>query len=329
MNLALDAMGGDHAPGEIVAGALQAAPLIRGTITLVGELRALEPLLPSPLPSNIELKPASQVITMEEKPTEALRRKKDSSLAVSIQMVSDGVADAAISAGNTGAATAGSLLAWRSPEGVHRPAIASFFPNRHGGFVLLDAGASPDVDPAHLVEFAIMGRAYAQRVLDRPEPKVHLLNIGEEPGKGNAFAKRTHELLAEHSWFSGNIEGKDLFRQTCDVVVCDAFVGNIVLKTAEGIAEYILSMIKDQVPTSMLGRLPYLPLRKLLAPLRKQTDYAEYGGMPLLGLNHLMVICHGRSNAKAIKNALIQAQTSVEHNLVETIRSSFGSLLLK
>jgi phosphate acyltransferase len=167
-----------------------------------------------------------------------------------------------------------------------------------------------------------MGRAYSERVMGRRHPKVHLLNIGEEEGKGNAFAKEAYKLLARYSWFAGNIEGKDMFREPCDVVVCDAFVGNVVLKTSEGVGEYILGMIKEGMPENKLQRLFYLPLKKVLAPLKKAVDYSEYGGSPLLGLNGLCIICHGRSNAKAIKNALLVAQKAVDNKVVETIRES-------
>lgn len=322
MNIALDAMGGDHAPELIVKGAVEASPLVKGTITLVGNPITIGTFLPSPTPHNLQIVAASEVVEMDDKPLDALRRKKDSSLAVAIDLVKSGAADAMVSAGNTGAATAGALLSWRQIPGIHRPAIASHMPNRAGGFLLLDAGASPDVDPEHLVEFGIMGRECARLTMGRPDPKVHLLNIGEEPGKGNAFAKQAYEMLAEHPWFAGNIEGKDLFRADCDVVVCDAFVGNIVLKTAEGVGEYILQTIREQLPDTTLGRLPYLPLRKLLAPLKKQMDYAEQGGSPLLGLNGLCVICHGRSNAKAIKNALLFAERATERELIQNIRES-------
>lgn len=328
MKLAIDAMGGDHAPREIVLGAVEASPLVHHEITLVGDPVAIDSHLPKPCPRNVVIHPASEIIGMEEKPLDALRKKKDSSLAVAVNLVKEGDAGAMISAGNTGAATAASLLAWRQIAGVHRPAIASPFPNRHGGFILLDAGASPDVDPEHLVEFGLMGRAYVSQVLGRPNPKVHLLNIGEEEGKGNAFAKQAYHLLARHDWFSGNIEGKDLFFQPCDVVVCDAFVGNIVLKTSEGVAEFIVSTIREQVPTNSFAKLLYAPLRKVMAPLRKQLDYAEYGGSPLLGLNGLCVICHGRSNAKAIKNAILLAQTAVDNDLVETIASNVQRALV-
>jgi glycerol-3-phosphate acyltransferase PlsX len=169
-----------------------------------------------------------------------------------------------------------------------------------------------------------MGRAYASRVLGKSSPKIHLLNIGEEPGKGNAFAKEAHDLLAKHDWFAGNIEGKDMFHEPCDVVVCDAFVGNIVLKTAEGVGEFIVDEIRSRVPTGP-AKFLYLPLKRAMAPLKKKMDYAEYGGSPLLGLNGTMIIAHGRSNAKAIKNAVLLAAKAVESGLVESIRDSFSA----
>lgn len=322
MSIALDAMGGDHAPDEIVAGALLAAPELRIPLVLVGDPEAIAKAAGGPLPRNVTVRAASQTVGMEEKPTEAYRKKKDSSLMVAARMVKEGSASALVSAGNTGAASAFSLLIWRQLPGVHKPAIASRLPNAHGGFVLLDAGASPDADPEDLVEFAHMGRAYAEKIMGRPNPRVHLLNIGEEPGKGNAQAKQTFKLLSAYPWFAGNIEGKDIFRSPCDVVVCDAFVGNVVLKTGEGVAELIADTIRAGVPTNPLVKWLYWPVRKVTAPLRKSMDYAEAGGAPLLGLNGLCVICHGRSNAKAIKNALLMTQTAIESGLVDAIATA-------
>ncbi|MEQ1933296.1 MAG: phosphate acyltransferase PlsX [Fimbriimonadaceae bacterium] len=317
----LDAMGGDQAPAEIVAGAVEAAPMLKHDIVLIGDPAAISLHLPKPCPPNIHIHATSEVIGMCEKPIEAIRKKKDSSIVVGVDLVKQGEGDVFVSAGNTGACSAASLLAWRQMPGFHRPAIASEFPNYHGRLLLLDAGASPDIDPEQLVEFAIMGRAYANLVMGRANPRVWLLNMGEEEGKGNLFAKTAYQILAKHEWFAGNIESKDMFDQPIDVVVCDAFVGNIVLKTAEGVAEIIMRMIKDQVPSG-LGALPYAPLKKLFRPLREKMDYAEYGGSPLLGLNHLTIICHGRSNAKAIKNALLLAQKAVDMGLLAKIRES-------
>jgi len=322
VNIAVDAMGGDHAPAEIVHGSLQAAPFVSKKILLVGDPSAIERHLGQDRPANIEIVPASEVVEMHEKPLEALRKKKDSSMIVSANLVRDGAAGAMVSAGNTGAATAASLLTWRQVQGIHRPAIGSLIPSRGAGFLLLDAGASPDVDPEHLVEFAVMGRAYMEKVEGRKNPRVHLLNIGEEEGKGSAFAKQTQKLLTCHHWFAGNIEGKDMFRADTDVVVCDAFVGNIVLKTCEGVAEFMAEMIREGVPKNKFAQLPYFPMRKVMAPIRKKMDYAEVGGSPLLGLNGVCIIAHGRSNAKAIKNAILMAERSIHGNLVQTIRET-------
>lgn len=327
MKIVLDAMGGDHSPAEIVKGAVEAAPDLRHTVILVGDPEAINAHLPKPCPPNIEIHPASEVITMEDKPTEALRKKKDSSIVVGANLVKLGQAEAFVSAGNTGACTAACLLAWRQIHGFHRPAIGSAIPSLGERFLLLDAGASPDVDPEHLVEFALMGRSYCQAIWKRPNPKVHLLNIGEEPGKGNAFAKQAHLLLEKFDWFAGNIEPKDMYAGHCDVVVADAFVGNLILKCAEGTAEMIIKMIRDQVPTNPIAKLPYFPMRKLMQPLRKKMDYAEVGGSPLLGLNGLCFIAHGRSNAKAIRNALLEAQVAIENDLVHVMRESVAANL--
>ncbi|MCE9559850.1 MAG: phosphate acyltransferase PlsX [Armatimonadetes bacterium] len=322
MKIALDAMGGDHAPEAIVHGFLEAAPFLKSKVLLVGQPELIKKYLGGSMPSNCEIVPASEVVTMDDKPVDALRKKKDSSMVIAIDMVKRGEADAFVSAGNTGTASAGTLLSWRQIPGIRRPAIAAVLPNKMGRFILLDAGASPDVDPANLVEFAFMGLAYAKNLMDRPNPKVHLLNIGEEPGKGNAFAKEAYEHLSKYSWFAGNIEGKDIFRQSVDIVVCDAFVGNIVLKTSEGVAEYIMDAIREQVPGNVLFQIPFLPMKFAMRPLKKQLDYAEYGGSPLLGVNGVCFICHGRSNPKAIKNALLQAEAAIASGLVEQIRKS-------
>lgn len=315
-------MGGDHAPGNIVEGALLAAPDLRCKLYLVGDTARIKPLLPANLPANIELRHATQQVEMDDKPLDAYRKKKDSSLMIACKLVKDGEAQAMVSAGNTGAASATSLLVWRQLEGIHRPAIASTMPNRHGGFLLLDSGASPDVDPEHLVEFAVMGRAYAQQIMGRKNPRVHLLNIGEEEGKGNAFAKEVYRQMSQHAWFAGNIEGKGMYAQPCDVVVCDAFVGNIVLKTSEGLAELIVDTIREGIPANKVKRSLYWPVKKVMRPLMKSMDYAEVGGSPLLGLNGLCMICHGRSNPKAIKNALLLTQRALENELVQTIRNA-------
>lgn len=318
-------MGGDFAPREIVKGVMLAHDEVRAQLILVGLQDQLNALMPQ-RPPNVEVVHASEVIGMEDKPIEAIRKKKDNSLSRCVELVKEGRADAVVSAGNTGAATAASLLSWRQMPGVHRPAIATSMPNKHGHFLLLDAGASPDIDPEQIVEFALMGRAYAQTVLSRHEPKVHLINMGEEPGKGSSFAKQAYTLLEKFPWFAGNIEGKDLPTAPLDVVVCDAFVGNIILKTAEGIAEYIFSELRSAATANALTKVGFLPVRSKLRPLSKKLDYAEYGGSPLLGLNHLCTICHGRSNAKAIMNAIKGTDRALTNGLIEKIRCAFSEV---
>ncbi|MCC6687174.1 MAG: phosphate acyltransferase PlsX [Fimbriimonadaceae bacterium] len=318
-------MGGDFAPREIVKGVMLAHDEVRAQLILVGLQDQLNALMPQ-RPPNVEVVHASEVIGMEDKPIEAIRKKKDNSLSRCVELVKEGHADAVVSAGNTGAATAASLLSWRQMTGVHRPAIATSMPNKHGHFLLLDAGASPDIEPEQIVEFALMGRAYAQTVLGRHEPKVHLINMGEEPGKGSAFAKQAYTLLEKFPWFAGNIEGKDLPTAPLDVVVCDAFVGNIILKTAEGIAEYIFSELRSAATANALTKVGFLPVRSKLRPLSKKLDYAEYGGSPLLGLNHLCTICHGRSNAKAIMNAIKGTDRALTNGLIEKIRRAFSEV---
>lgn len=323
--IAIDAMGGDFAPKEIVRGTMLAHDKVRAQLILVGNQDQINALMPQ-RPPNVEVIHASEVIGMDEKPIEAIRKKKDNSLSRSIEMVKEGRADAVVSAGNTGAATAASLLSWRQMPGVHRPAIATSMPNKHGHFVLLDAGASPDIEPEQIVEFALMGRAYAETVMGRPDPKVHLINMGEEPGKGSAFAKQAYKLLEGHPWFSGNIEGKDLPFAHLDVVVCDAFVGNIILKTAEGVAEYIFAELKSAATANVFTKMGFLPVRSKLRPLSNKLDYAEYGGSPLLGLNHLCTICHGRSNGKAIMNAIKGTDRALTNGLIEKMRATFDEV---
>lgn len=318
MSVVLDAMGGDHAPVELVAGALAALPRMTGELHLVGDLAVIEPLLPAHRPDRLHLVHASESVDMDEKPTDAYRKKKDSSLLVAVRMVKEGRAGALVAAGNTGAAVAFSLLTWRPTEGYKRPAIGARMPNRHGGFMLLDAGASPDPDPDQIVEFARMGRAYARRMLGRENPKVHLLNIGEEPGKGNAFAKAVFEKLVGTPGFAGNIEGSTMWEAECDVVVCDAFVGNIVLKTSEGMVEFITNTVRRTVKEDPEGLAE--PVGRAMRHVRQDMDWAEFGGSPLLGLDGNLVIAHGRSDRRAIANALLFAERAADRDLVAAIR---------
>ena len=320
IRVALDAMGGDHAPEPIVLGAIEAAAQTDAQILLVGDPDKIRKFGPT-LPANVKVVEARDVIAMDDKPAEAVRKKRDASLVVCARMVKEGEADALVTAGNTGAATAVSLLTWGRVKGVSRPAIATLMPCKSSTFLFLDCGASPDVEPAQMLEFALMGRAWVQKVAGRENPRVQLLNIGEEPGKGNAFTKEAYELLKPFEWFAGNLEGKDMFKHPADVVVCEGFVGNMVLKSCEGVGEFILEEIKAAVPKGP-GKILFWPLKKALAPLRQKVDYAEYGGSPLLGVNGICIIGHGRSNAKAVRNAVLNAVKAVKEGLVGSIAES-------
>lgn len=310
MRIALDAMGGDHAPMEIVKGAVEVAPQLEGEILLVGEANAISHVQTGPLPSNVRIVEASQVVEMHESPVEALRKKKDSSLVVAANLVKTGEADAFISAGNTGACAAAAHMFWKCLPNINRPAIVTIFPSRKGQFVLLDSGATVDADVRNMVEFALMGGAYSEAVMGVKTPKIGLLNIGEEETKGNALAKASHKAMAASiPNFVGNVEGKEIFNGDVDVVVCDAFVGNVLLKAAEGMGEFLVDLVRAALPkNSLMRNFTKWLMRDGLRELQRKTDYAEYGGAPLLGVNGLCIICHGRSSAKAIRNAVLAAQ---------------------
>lgn len=323
MKIAIDAMGGDNAPGEIVKGAIEAASQIEDEVLLVGDEARVRATVNGALPRSVRIIHSTQTIDMHDPPVEALRKKKDSSLVVAAKLVCDGEADAMISAGNTGAAMAAATMYWKCLPGISRPAIATVLPCKGGSFVFLDSGATVDADANNLLDFAIMGSAYAKTVLGIRRPRVGLLNIGEEESKGNALTKQAYPLLREHvECFVGNVEGKDMWKGVADVVVCDAFIGNVVLKSSEGLGELIFDSIKSELSANamrMLGALLFL--RAPFRALKKRTDYDEYGGAPLLGVNGLCIICHGRSNAKAIRNAILIAKREYQEHLNDLIRS--------
>jgi glycerol-3-phosphate acyltransferase PlsX len=308
MKIALDAMGGDYAPVVTVEGAVEAVNEHEDIeVLLVGD----EPSIAKELSnkkypeSRISIRHASQVVSMDESPSQALRRKKDSSIKRAVELIRDKVADAVVTAGNSGAAMALALFKLGTAEGVVRPAIATTMPTFKKPFVLIDAGANVDCSPENLLQFALMGDAYCRLMLGRKRPKVALLSIGEEPTKGNELTKEAFKLLKKTDInFIGNIEGKDLFMGNADVVVCDGFIGNIVLKTSEGLAEVILKMLKKEIADVATGKLGYLLMKPAIKNFKKKTDYAEYGGAPLLGINGTCIISHGRSTAKAIRNAI-------------------------
>jgi glycerol-3-phosphate acyltransferase PlsX len=307
--VAVDAMGGDRAPEEVVAGALEAAA------------EGIEPVLFGPVgleTGGLELVTTSQVIGMEEKPAEAVRGKPDSSLVVACRAVGEGRADAVVSAGNTGAMLAACFLELRRLPGVSRPAIAVVIPAKRGPSVLIDSGANADARPEHLLQFAHMGSVFAEDVLDVHEPHVRLLSIGEEPEKGNQLTLEAHALLAgaEGLRFAGNTESRDLLLGAADVIVCDGFTGNVVLKLMEGTIKTVLEELREEIVATRRGRVGGLLVRPAARGLRGRLDPETYGGAYLLGLRGLAVIAHGNSSRRAIANAIRLAARGVEHDVV-------------
>jgi glycerol-3-phosphate acyltransferase PlsX len=312
--IAVDAMGGDRGPAEIVAGALEAARSDGIEIVIFGD--------PSIDTQGLELHPSSGVIEMHEKPAEAVRAKPDSSLVASVRAVAEGTADAVVSAGNTGAMLAAGLLELRRIAGVMRPAIAVPIPARRGPSVLLDAGANADARPEHLLQFAAMGSVFAEEILEVTNPEVRLLSIGEEPEKGNQLVLEAHELLrASELNFKGNTEGRDLLRGAADVVVTDGFTGNVTLKLLEGTILAILDAFRAEITATRTGKLGGLLIRPAARRLRHRLDPDTFGGAYLLGLRGLAVVAHGNSSRTAIANAIRLAARGVEHDVVGRLAS--------
>lgn len=324
--LALDAEGGDRGPAEIIAGALQAAgPGLR--VTLVGRRERIEPHLPAEAPARafIDLEPAGSVISFHDEPAWAVRNKPDSSIAVGARLVAEAKAQAFASAGSTGAMVAAGLLIVRRLKQVKRPAILVVFPGEKGPVAFLDAGANADCRPEYLLEFGLIGAAFAQAALDRPSPRVGLLNIGEEDSKGSELARQAHSLLAAAPLdFIGNVEGRDLLAGKADVVVTDGFTGNVALKLMEGTAGYLLGQVKQAAAGSPGARLGGLLLRPALRRVKRGLDPEEYGGSYLLGLRGLLIICHGNSSARAIKNALTFGAQAVRNGILPRVEAALG-----
>ncbi|MCX7781122.1 MAG: phosphate acyltransferase PlsX [Negativicutes bacterium] len=330
MRIAVDAMGGDYAPEEIVMGAIEAVREYNCEVVLVGdETQLIEALNKHGAASETRLsvQHAAEVIGMHEHPGAAVRKKKDASVVVATRLVKEGHCRAVVSAGSTGAAVAAAMFGLGRIKGIERPAIATPIPNLNGTTVLLDSGANVDAKPRHLVQGAIMGSLYAEYVLGIKKPRVGLLNIGEEDTKGNEQALAAYPLLKElHTiQFIGNVEGRDIPKGTVDVVVCDGFTGNVVLKFGEGLASVIMQLIKDAIYRSgLLAKIASLLVLPALKGLKKKMDYAEYGGAPLLGVDGGFIICHGSSKAKAIKNAIRVANEFTEKRVVDHIREKIA-----
>lgn len=324
MRIAVDAMGGDFAPREIVAGCVQAAQRLQavGGIILVGDRGRIQEELGShdAVDDKIEIRDASEVISMNEAPAAAVRKKKDSSIGRAVDLVKQGDADAVVSAGNTGAAVVACTLKLRVLQGVIRPAIAAVMPTEKRPFVLIDAGANIDCESGLLTQFGVMGSVYSRLILGREEPVVGLLSIGGEETKGNEITKEAYKRLEKSSLnFRGNVEGHDLFRGETDVVICDGFVGNIVLKTAESSVTAIGHWLKDELRSSLMSRIGACFLKRSLGKMRNKMDPQTYGGAPLLGVNGVCIITHGASKAPAIYHAVRVASESVHQHLNDLV----------
>ena len=310
VRIALDAMGGDHAPHEIVQGALLAVEEYPVEVILVGQEEVIKRELAGSHPKKIDIVDAREVVGMDDTALAPLRRKRNSSVRVAAELVADGKAGAFVSAGNTGATWTSARAVIGMIEGVSRPALAAIVPSSNGHTLLLDVGANVDAKPNHLREFAVMGHFYAQMVFGIDAPRVGLLSIGEEEGKGNELTKETFRVLKETGLnFIGNAEGRDVYNGNADVVVCDGFIGNVVLKASEALGEMISKLLREEMTRSITRKAGALLAKGAFADLKKRIDYSEYGGAPLLGVKGGCIVCHGRSNAKAIKNAIRMARS--------------------
>ncbi|MFH1848440.1 MAG: phosphate acyltransferase PlsX [Candidatus Omnitrophota bacterium] len=326
VRIAVDGMGGDHAPSVVVEGAIQAARDFGYQILIVGQEDVIKSELEkhSPIPEGISIHHAQEVVDMHEPATTPIRKKKDSSINMCVKLVQENKADAIVSAGNTGAAVCATTLRLGLLKGVQRPGIAILFPTLKGITMLIDVGANIDPKPEHLLQYGIMGDAYLRHILGNPNPSIGLLNVGEEDTKGPDFTKQTHQLLSESRLnFIGNVEGRDIYSGECDVIVCDGFVGNVVLKVSESLAFTISVFLKRELKKGIMSKLGVLLSSSAFRIFKKKVDYAEYGGAPLLGVDGRVIIGHGSSNAKAIRNAIrVAAEFKEKHinqHIVEEI----------
>ncbi len=325
MLIALDAMGGDHAPAAIVAGALLARRELGIEVALVGPKRLVEEEIArnGAAPSGIEIVDANEAIAMDEHPAQAVRSKRSASINVAMDLVKRGLAGACVSAGNTGAVMASALMTLGRIPGIERPALGTVAPFTKTGVLVLDVGANADVKPNYLVQFAQMGSVYAERVMGIPHPRVALLNIGSEDTKGNELAQEVFGRLRRAGVnFVGNIEGGEVHLGRADVVVTDGFTGNVAVKVTEGVADFIFRELRNTIHSKLQYRLAAAVLRPALLHLRDKMDPGGYGGVPLLGVNGFVIIAHGNSDARAIKNALRCAGEGASSGMLESIRSA-------
>ncbi|WP_045216728.1 phosphate acyltransferase PlsX [Desulfonatronovibrio magnus] len=326
--IAIDAMGGDFGPEVVVPGALKAAQTDGLSLHFVGDEQKIKETLKKHKHSDldIEVTHATQVVEMSEKPSDVMRKKKDSSIQVAFRLVRQGIAQGVVSAGNSGATLACGMFILGRIKGVERPALASILPSEKGPLILIDVGANVECKPYHLVQFGLMAEVLARSVLHVNQPKVGVLTIGEEDGKGNNLVRETTKLFKMSSMnFIGNIEGRDFFTGKADVIVCDGFVGNVSLKLMEGLAVSLTKILKEEVKKSWLARLGFLLGIKALKRFGRRIDYAEYGGAPLLGLNGIGIVCHGSSNSKAITNAVLMAGEFINNRANELLIEGLGA----
>lgn len=326
--IAVDCMGGDYAPEEIVKGCLLAYKELGLESILVGDEERIKSILKREgFKGELEVVHAPEVIQMNEPPSNVLK-KKQSSLFVAGKLVRDGLADGLVSAGNTGAVLTVGKFVIGSIEDLERPAIGVALPNPKGRTILIDVGANVDCKPRHLLHFAVIGHTYAEEILGIKNPRVGILSIGEEEGKGNELVKETYPLLkASKLNFKGNAEGRDIYAGTFDVIVCDGFVGNVILKASESLGFAVLQMIKEEVQKSLLAKIGALFMKPALNNFKKKADFTEYGGIPLLGAKKPVIITHGRANAKAIKNAIRVANEFLTHHFNERLLENLKRLL--
>ena len=328
ITVAVDAMGGDNAPSEMVKGAVAAANEFGFYIILVGMREKIEAELEkySYDKSNIRIVDAREVIETNEVPTLAIKRKKDSSMVVGLSLLKDNIAGAFVSCGNTGALLTGATVIVGRIKGVERPALGTLLPNEKGFSFLIDSGANVDAKPSYLLQFGKIGSVYMENVLNIHNPRVGLCNIGAEKEKGNALTKEAFELLENSNLnFIGNAEARDIPHGICDVIVCDAFVGNIILKYSEGFAKAMMSLIKQELMANPLSKTGALLSKGAFKNIKKRFDYQEVGGAPFLGLNALVVKAHGSSNAEAFKNAIKQCGIFIERDIVtRTVKNISG-----
>lgn len=329
MNIVVDAMGGDHAPQAVIAGCVEALKELDVQITLVGIKEKIEEELAKyDYPKGkIDVIHAPEVVEMHESATTVLRKKKNSSISVGVELLKNSYYKAFISAGNTGACVAASTIMLGMMPGAERPGIGLVIPTVKKVSFLIDVGANTEPKPQHLLQYALMSKVYAQEVLGIKNPTIGLLNIGEEASKGTDFEKETHQLMKSRlTNFIGNIEANEVYSGKCDCIVCDGFVGNVVIKVSEGLMESASALIKREIKKSPIALLGALLMRARLNHIKKLADYSEYGGAPLLGVNGLVMISHGRSSPKAIKNAIKAAKREIEHNILAAMVNEIGAV---